>query len=123
MLAVIGTGILTFVGVFQILVTVYQGKLYPYHYVNLWTTMLVIKLVHAACFAGLLLRQQWSRFASALLAVGWAILMASQIAEHLPLKTSPNIADLMIAFGIMMFLFFLGMHLIFSRKAKSFMKN
>ncbi|MDY7037727.1 MAG: hypothetical protein SV375_16385 [Thermodesulfobacteriota bacterium] len=122
-LAVIGTGILTFVGVFQILMTVYQGKLYPYHYANLWTTMLIIKLFHAACFIGLLLRQQWSRLATALLAIGWAILMASQIAEHLPLKASSSISDLMIAFGIMVSLIFLGMHLIVSDKAKSFMKN
>jgi len=122
-LAVIGTGILTFVGLFQILMTVYQGKLYPYHYANLWTTMLVIKLVHAACFVGLLLRQQWSRLASALLAIGWAVLMASQIAGHLPLSASSDIADLMIAFGIMVSLIFLGMNLIVSRKAKSFMQN
>jgi len=122
-LAVIGTGILTFVGVFQILMTVYQGKLYPYHYANLWTTMLVIKLFHAACFVGLLLRQQWSRLASALLAIGWAVLMASQIAGHLPLSSSSDIADLMIAFGIMVSLFILGIYLVVSRKAKSFMKN
>lgn len=122
-LAVVGTGSLTFIGVFQILMTVYQGKLYPYHFANLWTTMLVIKLFHAVCFVGLLLRKQWSRLAGALLAIGWAILMASQIAEHFPLKASSNIADLMIAFGIMLSLIFLGMHLIVSHKAKSFMKN
>jgi hypothetical protein len=122
-LAVIGTGVLTSVGVFQILVTVYLGRLYPYHYANLWAIMLVVKLVHAACFVGLLLRQQWSRYVSGLLAIGWAILFASQIAEHLPPRAPPNIAELMIAFGIMVFLFILGLHLVVSREVRSFLKN
>ncbi len=122
-LAVIGTGVLTSVGVFQILVTGYLGRLYPYHYANLWALMLVIKLVHAACFVGLLLRQRWSRHMSALLAVGWAMLLASQISEHLPPRAPSNIAELMIAFGIMVFLFILGLHLVVSREVKSFLKN
>lgn len=122
-LTVICTGVVTSAGVFQILVTGYSGGLYPYHYANLWTIMLVIKLVHAACFVGLLLRQQWSRLASALLAAGWAMLMASQIAEHLPPKAHSNIVELMIAFGIMVSLFILGIHLVVSREVKSFLKN
>ena len=122
-LAVIGTGVLTSLGVFQILVTGYLGRLYPYHSANLWTIMLVIKLVHAACFVGLLLRQQWSRLATALLAVGWAMLMASQIAEHLPPRAPSNIAELMIAFGIMVFLSILGLHLVVSHKVKLFLKD
>jgi len=122
-LALIGTGVLTSLGVFQILVTGYLGRLYPYHYANLWALVLVIKLVHAACFVGLLLRQRWSRHVSALLAVGWAMLLASQIAEHLPPRAPSNIAELMIAFGIMVFLFILGLHLVVSREVKSFLKN
>jgi hypothetical protein len=122
-LAVTGTGILTLAGVIQIIVTGYLGKLYPYHYVGLWAIMLVIKLVHAACFVGLLLRQQWSRLASALLAMGWAVLMVSQITEHLPPRPSSNIAELVIAFGILVSLFILGIYLVFSREVKSFMKN
>ena len=122
-LALIGTGVLTSLGVFQILVTGYLGRLYPYHYANLWALMLVIKFVHAACFVGLLLRQRWSRHVSALLAVGWAMLLASQIAEHLPPRAPSNIAELMIAFGIMVFLFILGLHLVVSREVKSFLKN
>lgn len=123
LLAVIGTGVLTSAGVFQIIVTGYLGRLYPYHYVNLWTIMLVIKLVHAACLVGLLLRQKWSRLTSALLAFGWAMLMALQIAEHLPLRNPTSLTELMIAFGIMVSLFILGIHLIVSRKVKSFLKN
>jgi len=122
-LAVLGTGVLTSAGVFQIIVTGYLGRLYPYHYVNLWTIMLVIKLVHAACFVGLLLRQKWSRLTSALLAFGWAMLMASQIAEHLPPRATSGLTELMIAFGIMVSLFILGIHLIVSREVKSFLKN
>lgn len=122
-LAVTGTGILTLAGVFQIIVTGYLGKLYPYHNVNLWTIMLVIKLVHAVCFVGLLLRQQWSRLPSALLAMGWAVLMVSQITEHLPLRASSNIAELTFAFGILVSLFILGIYLVVSREVKSFMKN
>lgn len=122
-LAAMGTGVLTSVGVFQVIVTGYLGRLYPYHYAKLWTIMLVIKFVHAVCFMGLLLRQPWSRLASALLALGWAMLMASQIAEHLPPRASSNITDLMIAFGIMVSLLILGIHLVVSHEVKSFLKN
>ncbi|NNK93069.1 MAG: hypothetical protein HKP41_01835 [Desulfobacterales bacterium] len=122
-LAVIGTGVLTSAGVFQLIVTVYLGRLYPYHYVNLWSVMLLIKVVHAACFVGLLLRQRWSRLTSALLAFGWTMLMALQIAEHLPPRAPTSLTELMIAFGIMVSLFTLGIHLIVSPKVKSFLRN
>lgn len=122
-LAVIGTGVFTSLGVFQILVTGYLGRPYPYHYANLWAIMLVIELVHAACFVGLLLRKQWSRHMSGLLAFGWAMLLASQIAEHLPPRAPLNISELMIAIGIMVLLFILGLYFFISRKMKSCLKN
>ena len=122
-LAVIGTGVLALAGVFQILMTGYLGRLYPYHYASLWTIMLVIKLVHAACFVGLLLRQQWSRLVSAMLAFGWALLLASQIMEHLPPRVSSDTTDLLTAVVLMVFLFLFGLYLAASRKVKSFFRR
>ena len=57
------------------------------------------------------------------LAMGWAVLMVSQITEHLPLRASSNIAELIFAFGILVSLFILGIYLVISREVKSFMKN
>ena len=116
-----GTGVAALIGIFQIVMTLLQGKLYPYRYADLWAMMLAIWLAHGACFAGLLLRQQWSRFVGAMLAFGWAILLALQIAEHLPPKPPSDAAELWIAFGMTVLLLLLGLYLVSSRKVKAFL--
>ena len=120
-IAAVATGIVTSAGLFQLVMSGALGKLYPYHYAGLWTTMLVVKLVHALCFAGLLLRKTWSRPLGALLAVGWATLLVLQIAEHLSRGTISNRAELAIAFGIVVMLLAFGLHLTVSDKVKSFL--
>ena len=122
-LALFGTGALASMGVIQMIVTGYLGRLYPYRYTSLWATMLSIKAIHAMCFVGLLSRKQWSRYATALLAAGWAILLAFQIAEHLPPRAHLNITELIIAFGIMVFLVILGLKVFLSKKVRAFLNN
>jgi hypothetical protein len=119
-IAVIGTGVPAVIGIFQVLMTVLQRKWYPYPDANLWTVMLAVWLVHGVGFAGLLLRQQWSRLLSAMLAVGWALLLASQIAEHLHPRLSSETKELLIACLLMVLLLLIGLHLVASRKVKAF---
>lgn len=119
-LALIGTGIPAGIGVFQVLMTGLQRTWYPYPDASLWAVMFSVWLAHGVCFAGMLLRQQWSRLASAILACGWALLLAKQIVEHLPPRVSSDTRELMIAVLLMVLLLLFGLHLVASRKVKSF---
>ena len=85
--------------------------------------MLVVWVVHAACFAGLLLRQRWSRMLSATVAIGWAALLGLQVVEHLAPGTSPDTAGMGIAIGLMVMLVLLGCYLASSGKVRSFLSH
>jgi hypothetical protein len=50
---------------------------------GLWTFTMVVSLAHAMCFVALLLRRSWSRWASALLCAGWALLVMWQLFEQI----------------------------------------
>jgi hypothetical protein len=82
--------------------------------------MLLVWLVHAACFAALLLRRRWSRPLSAALAFAWAALLGRQIVEHFR-SGSSDTAGLFIAVALMVSLATFGVHLLYSRKASSFL--
>lgn len=121
-LAVIGTAVGTSVGIIQIVVTAFLGKLYPYHDATLWTTMLIIWLVHGTCFVGLLLRRRWSRFLASAIALAWALLSVWQIVEHLVRGYRLEIGPLLILVLATVFLALFGLHLAVSRKVKSFLE-
>jgi hypothetical protein len=76
MIAILGTGVvaaggLAFIG--RLAVDRDQG-------LDAWNAILLgVWLPHAVCFPALLLRQAWSRWLATALAVGWALLMVSQI--------------------------------------------
>ena len=122
-LALIGTGVPALIGIFQVLMTGLQRKWYPYPDAGLWGVMLAIWLIHGVCFAGLLLRHQWSRLMSAMLAFGWALLLASQIAEHLSPRGSSDPTELWTAVVLAVLLLLFGLYLASSRKVKSFYRN
>lgn len=122
-LALVPTGVAGLIGIFQLLMTALEGGLYPYHYASEWVMMLAVWAVHGVCFGGLLLRRRWSRPLSAMLAFGWALLLASQIVEHLPRKASSDITGLLILFGLLLLVVFLGLHLVASRKIKAFLAH
>jgi len=103
--------------------TILGGNLYPYPGAGVWTEMLAVSLAHGACFAGLLLRRRWSRLPSAMLAFGWALLLVSQIVEHLPLRALSEATELLIACGILLLLLLLGLYLVASREVKSFLTD
>jgi hypothetical protein len=122
-LAAIGTGSAALVGVTQIVGTLLKGSLYPFRHACGWWAMLVVWVVHAACFAGLLLRQSWSRLLSATLAFGWAALLGLQVAQHLAPGASSDTAGVLIAIALMAVLVLLGRYLASSSKIKSFLRH
>jgi hypothetical protein len=122
-LALIGTGAGALVGVLQLVGTLLRGRWYPYHDAALWAVMLAVWLAHAACFAGLLLRRRWSRLSSAALAIGWALLLGTQIAEQLTTARYTDTAGVLVAAGLAALLLLLATYLVSSRKAKSFLVN
>jgi hypothetical protein len=121
-LALIGTAVGASVGIIQIVVTAYLGRLYPYHGATLWTTMLIIWLVHGTSFVGLLLRQRWSRFLSSAVAFAWALLSVWQIVEHLVRGYRLEIGSLLILAAGAVFLVFIGAHLATSSRVRSFLR-
>jgi hypothetical protein len=58
-----------------------------------------------------------------MLALAWALLSASQIAEHLARGYSVDIAELLIVSVSMVFLFLFGLHLATSSRIKSFLND
>ena len=119
-LALICTGVPALIGIFQVLMTVLQRKWYPFLYAELWGIMLAVWLVHGICFAGILLRHRRSRLLNAILSFGWPLLLAFQIAEHLFPKVSNDTKGLLTAIVLMVLLLLFGLHLVSSRKVKSF---
>jgi hypothetical protein len=101
----VGTGVATCVGLFQIAVTVLRGKLYPFH---------------GACFAGLLLRRPWSRLASMSLVFAWAFLFAAHIVEQVIRGHRMEAAALALIGGAVLLLLWLGFQLATSSRVKAF---
>jgi hypothetical protein len=118
-----GTGIAACVGTLQIVVTVLRGKLYPFHDATLWTIMMVLWLVHGACFAGLLLRRRWSKYASMTLVFAWALLLVAQIGEQVMRGHRLDITAFSLIAGAVALLLWFGLHLGNSNKVKSFLQE
>ncbi len=101
--------------------TVLLREWYPYRDVNLWVTMLAVWLAHAASFAGLLLRKRWSRPLSAMLVVGWALLLVKQIVEQLASVGATDTVGALIAAGLVGLLLLFAAYLGWSRAVNSFL--
>jgi hypothetical protein len=117
------TGAAALVGVAQVGGTVLEGHWYPYHDARLWTAMLAVWLVHAACCAGLLLRRSWSRLLGAAIACGWAALLGVQIAGQLARGVSPGRTDLLLAGALLAALLAFGAYLASAGAVKSFLDD
>jgi len=118
--ALIGTGGASSVGLLQVVVTALLRKTYPFHDA-LWTVMMIIWLVHGACFAGLLLRRAWSQWTASLLSAGWALLLAWQIVETVVRGYRINPMEILIAIGLASLLMSLGYHLLASKRIRAFL--
>jgi hypothetical protein len=120
-LALVGTGVAALIGIIQVVGTVLKRQWYPFPEAGLWLTMLLVSLVHAASFAGLLMRRRWSRFLSATLTVGWAGLLGKQIAEQLTSTAATDTTGVLIAAGLMLLLLLFAAYLGWSREARAFL--
>jgi hypothetical protein len=120
-LALVATGAAALVGIAQVLGTVLQREWYPYRYFDLWVTMLVVWLAHTASFAGLLMRKRWSGPMSAMLTIGWALLLVKQIAEQLGMAHSADTVGVLIAAGLIVLLLLFAAYLGWSREVRSFL--
>jgi predicted membrane channel-forming protein YqfA (hemolysin III family) len=118
--AVVCTAAAALLGVAQVVGTVLTRRWYPFNQAGEWTAMLLVWLVHAACFAALMLRRRTSRPLSATLAFGWAALLGVQVAEHFR-NGSPDATGLLIVVALMAALLLFGFYLVSSSKAKSFL--
>lgn len=118
--AVVCTGAAAVVGVVQVVGTVMTGRWYPFQHAGEWAALLLVWMVHAACFAALLLRRRWSRLLSAALAFGWAALLGVNVAENLTRSASSDITGALIAVALVVSLLVFGTHLVSSSKARSF---
>lgn len=69
-----------------------------------WTAwnliLLAIWVPHAVCLPGLLLRRRWGATMAAVLAAGWATLMAVQIVDHLIRGSRVDAGELLFALAI-----------------------
>jgi hypothetical protein len=120
-LALVGTGVGTLVGIAQVIGTALQARWYPYQDVGFWAAMLAVWVAHALAFAGLLLRQRWSRLLSAAVAISWALVLGAQIAEQFTTVASTDTSGVLVASGLIVFLVLFAGYLASSRKAKAFL--
>lgn len=118
--ALIGTGGASSVGLLQLVVTLFNRENYPFRDA-LWTIMMIIWLAHGACFAGLLLRRAWSRWTASLLSVGWALLVAWQVLDTLYYGRRVIPTELLIANALMALLTALGAHILASERIRVFL--
>ncbi len=117
--ALIGTGLATCMGLVQI-GALLLGERYPFGGA-LWAIALAVFLAHGAGFVGLLLRRPWSRPASALLSIGWALWLVWLFSEALVLGQRINPADYVILVVGVSLLSFLGYHILSSRRIRAFL--
>jgi hypothetical protein len=122
-LAAVGTGAAALVGAAQIAGTLLKGSWYPFNDASYWWAMLLVWVVHAICFAGLLLRRRWSRLLSATLAFGWAALLGLQVAEHLAPGAPSDTTGVLIAIALMVVLVLFGYYIATSSGTRSFLSH
>jgi hypothetical protein len=118
-IALIGTGLVACVGLVQLGGTLLLGNWYPFAG-TLWAVAMAVCMAHGACFVGLLLRRPWSRPATAVLSIGWALLPAWQISEQLVHGYRINLAEYVTLFVGIALMSFLGYHILSSPRIRAF---
>ena len=118
--ALIGTGIVSCVGIVQLAGTLLIGMTYPFAG-SLWGVAIAVALAHGACFVGILLRRPWSRPTTAVLSIGWTLLLVWQIIEQLVHGHPINLAEYVTLFVGVALVSFFGYHLLSSRRIRAFL--
>lgn len=122
-IALIGAGSGSVTGLVQLLGSGLQGRWYPYPDPSLWTAMFLVWSIHGVCLVVLLLRNPWSGHLSAMLALGWAALLAVQLTEHVVPVVRANVTELALAIGLLVLLMVLAVSLVASRAVRAFLKQ
>lgn len=123
LLALVGCGIVAAGGLAQLVTTVMLVGRHPFEGA-LWTIALIVALAHGACFTGLVLRRPWSRPATTLLCLGWALFVAWEVLADALRGHRVEMADFLAyaaALVIATALILLGHHIFVSRKIRSFL--
>jgi len=111
-------GIACAIGLLQLVMSVLMHELYPFDPPGLWAFTMTIWIAHGAVFVGLLLRRRWSRYVCAALPLGWAVLLAVQIVDHLSHGRPVEPVELVIAIGVVLLLSAFAWYLITSKRIK-----
>lgn len=118
-IALIGTGAASSIGLLQLVISVFFRERYPFRDA-FWMIMMIAWLAHGTCFAGLLLRRAWSQWTTAMLCVGWALLLAGQILEAMLRGSRIDPAEFLLAVALVALLTALGYHLLTSKRIQAF---
>lgn len=118
-IAVIGTGAASSLGLLQLVITVLLRGRYPFRDA-FWTIMMIAWLAHGTCFSGLLLRRAWSQWTAAMLCAGWALLLGWQLLEAMLRGSRINPAEFLLAVALVALLTALGYHLLTSKRIQTF---
>ncbi len=120
LVALVGTGLVSCLGLVQVGGTLLLGELYPFAGA-LWVVAFAVFLARGAIFVGLLLRRSWSRPMTALLSIGWALWLVWLFSEALVLGQRIDPADYVILVVGVSLLSFLGYHILSSRRIRAFL--
>ena len=107
LIAVVGAGLATMLGIVQLVVTLLRTEPYPFRGA-LWPATMAVWVLHAVAFTGLLSRRPWARPFAAMLAFAWAALAAWQIFDHLLRARPVDLPRLLLAVAIVACLGSLG---------------
>lgn len=121
-LAAVGTGTTTAVGLFPLAVRIFESSEGRFRD-PLWAIMIAIWLAHGVCFVGLLMRRAWSRTFVALLCFGWAALLVAQFVDHLARGSRIQPGELVISVVLIAIGVLFGWHLLVSRDVKDFLAS
>ena len=120
--ASVGTGVVAFLGLLQLVVTLVLVGWYPFEGV-LWAVAFLIALAHAAGFVGILLRRAWARPTAAALSVGWGLLLAWQVVDQVTSGYRIDAGGVALALVGIALLSGLGIHLWTSRRIRAFVAS
>ncbi len=119
-IVLIGAGLASCVGLVQLAGLLVPGGYYPFGR-GLWGLAMVVSLAHALCLVALLLRRSWSRWLSALLCAGWAVVMIWQLFEQISHGHRISPAEYAVAFAAIGLPAILTFRILFSRRVGAFL--
>ena len=116
-LALVGAGAGALFGIFQLLSLYWGARIFA----DDGLSLMIVWIVHALCFSGILLRHNGSRYLAAALSFGWAALLGRQIQDYLFHHQGSIGFDTLAAFAAVSLLVIFEIHLLRSRRIRRFL--